>query len=439
MISPVQNTAVEADYPLEFRQKDATALGEHLRFRHSVELVGMKHVGIGNFLSFFLNHPDVVDKYINHGEKHLFISVDLNDLVEREIYPFWILMFKRLVDQVENSEIAHPDKKEVSALFLASIQSQDVFLTIENLRKALNIIVKNETLPTVFLLRLDRLKEVMSEDFFGNLEGLVDATGQKLAYVFTSYKSLGEIAPVLFEKKYLTLFSHKLYIKPANETDTKVIFETFQKKYNLDLDAKLTTQILLLSGGHVQYLQLTLIILTSKMKEGAVPVGNLLTLIVSDERINLLCEEIWESLTGVEQEVLKKIRGGKKVSEDDKKNAQYLWDTGIVAAKDSRAAIFNGLFESYLASSNSPKEVDSAVDFTKKENLLFKMLLDNRGEVCEREAIINTVWPEYEEVGVSDWTIDRLVARLRTKLKLQNSNYSIKTVRTRGYRLVEEG
>lgn len=70
--------------------------------------------------------------------------------------------------------------------------------------------------------------------------------------------------------------------------------------------------------------------------------------------------------------------------------------------------------------------------------MLFNLLAENRGEVCEREQIIKTVWPEYEEVGVSDWTIDRLVARLRTKLKSQKNNYAIKTVRTRGYRLIEE-
>jgi DNA-binding response OmpR family regulator len=47
------------------------------------------------------------------------------------------------------------------------------------------------------------------------------------------------------------------------------------------------------------------------------------------------------------------------------------------------------------------------------------------------------VWPEYEEFGVSDWTIDRLIARLRAKLKQQQSTYTIVTVKTRGYKLVE--
>lgn len=74
----------------------------------------------------------------------------------------------------------------------------------------------------------------------------------------------------------------------------------------------------------------------------------------------------------------------------------------------------------------------------KKENLLYKLLLSNIGDICERENIIETVWPEYLDMAVSDWTIDQLIARLRTKLKMQKSPYAVKTVRTRGYRLVEE-
>lgn len=429
---------VEATYPLEFRADDAKALGEHLKFRNSVEVLGMKHVGIGNFLSFFLNHKKIVDKYINHGEKHLFIPVDLNDLVEREIYPFWILTFKRVVDSVETSEIRPADKKEIADLFLDSIQSHDLFLTIENLRQAINLIVKNGVLPTIFLLRLDRLKEVFNEEFFGNLEGLVDATGQKLAYVFTSWRSLGEIASPLFEKKYLTLFSHKLYLKPAPEHDAKIILGTFLKKYGLQPDPKILRQILLLCMGHVQSLQLSLIILNSKMKEGKIKANNLLAVIAQDERVNLLSEEIWESLTPSEQEVLAKIRKGKRVTDAEKRSSQYLWDTACVKAKNGQNAIFNPLFEHYLAGTDAKHEVDETVDFTKKENLLFGLLFSNRGEICEREKIIKTVWPEYEEVGISDWAIDRLVWRLRAKLRRKESKFQIVTVKTRGYKLVEE-
>ena len=51
-------------------------------------------------------------KFLN-SEKHVFIPVDLNDLVEREIYPFWVLTFKRISDSVENSNLPEKIQKQV--------------------------------------------------------------------------------------------------------------------------------------------------------------------------------------------------------------------------------------------------------------------------------------------------------------------------------------
>ena len=54
-----------------------------------------------------------------------------------------------------------------------------------------------------------------------------------------------------------------------------------------------------------------------------------------------------------------------------------------------------------------------------------------------QEQIIEAVWPETVSLGVTDWAIDRLVARVRAKLKDHDKNYEIVTVKTRGYKLVD--
>ena len=429
---------IESLYPLTFRQKDAKILGEHLKLRHSVELVGMKHVGISNFLQFFLYHERIVKTYIDPAQKHIFIAVDLNDLVEKEIFAFWVLTFKRLVDKVEHfADFNADDKKIISSLFLNSIQSRNIFLTLENLRESIEIIVKNEILPTIFFIRFDRMKDAVSEEFLANLQGLRDATGQKLAFVFTSFRSLDELAPDVFSRKSLSVFSHLMYIKTAGIDDIKVIFEVFEKRYNISPTKEVLLKILELCGGHVQYLQISLIILNATFAKGkTVDAANLFTTLVRDERVGLISEEIWDSLTEGERSIVKKVI--EHVDFDgDSAALEYLEETGLVVRDDFGPKVFSTLFEffvkRFLKSGNG-----ETVDFTKKENLLFGLLLKNLGQICEREAIISTVWSEYEDMGVSDWTIDQLVARLRTKLQKQKSPYAVKTVRTRGYRLVEE-
>ena len=108
----------EASYPLTFRSKDSMTLGLHIKNRHSVVLVGMKRVGISNFLRFFLNKKGIKDEYISDNKNHLFIPVDLNDLVERELFPYWVLTLKRIEDSVVNSKATWQQKNILRLYFL---------------------------------------------------------------------------------------------------------------------------------------------------------------------------------------------------------------------------------------------------------------------------------------------------------------------------------
>lgn len=422
----------EASYPITFRKLDAKILGNHLKLRHSVELIGMKRVGISNFLRFFLNHKSIKSKYISKNEKHLFVTVDLNDLVEREQKPFWILTLKRLADAAEESNADPELKQKISSYFLQSIQLQDSFLTIENIKRSLILLMNENFIPTLFLLRFDRMKEAATPEFFTNLQGLIDATNQQLAYVFTSVRPLDQIRPDIFTREELSTFSHLMYLMPAEVKDTEIVYDTILSKYNIHHSKKIKDTLVKLSGGHMQYLYLGNIILYEKLngkKIKELSEDKIKELLLKDERVKFQSEEIFESLTKDEKNCLKKYVQDKIKSIPQE--AVYLNLTGIVG-KDR---IFSMLFESYLL--HTSKTGSESVDFSKKENQLYTLLLENINEICERDTIISAVWPEYEDLGVSDWTIDRLVARLRQKLNSQNSPYSIVTVKTRGYKLVQ--
>ena len=423
---------IEAKYPLTFREEDAKELGQHVMHRHSVNLLGMKRVGISNFLRFFMYHKDIVDTYIGKDEKFLYIPVDLNDLVEREIYPFWSLTLKRIVDVVNYSELPGVDKKKIESLFVSSIQTQDLFLLIDSVRQALFDISMSGVSPTIFLLRFDRMKDVVNQQFFDNLLGLREATHQKLSYVFTGYQTLDKIAPSVFTKASLSVFSHLMYLKPAEKKDGKVIYDTFKNWYKLDLKPEIEESVLDLTGGHVQYLQLALLILNEKRDKNITSKEDLLRLFLEDERIMLQSEELWESLTPAEkEEVSEVVRDG---SQKEREESDYLIKSGFILKREGKMTVFSPLFIDYVSQKKEESETHSQY-FSKKENMLYEMLKKNLDTICEREDIVEVVWPEYKEFGVSDWAIDRLVARVRQKLKKQNSNYKVVTIRTRGYSL----
>lgn len=426
----MENHIEEALYPLSFRKKDSEALGNHIKNRHSVVLIGMKRVGISNFLRFFLYKDGIKKRYINDEKKHLFISIDLNDLVERELYPFWVLTLKRIEDSVLNSNVSEKTKKNIETLFLDSIQSQDLFLTIDSIRKSLSTLVEEGIIPTIFFLRFDRMQNVVTPEFFANLQGLIDACHKNLSYVFTSVRSLEFLSPDVFTRASVSVFARTMYIGPSEEEDSKVIIDETCKKYSLNFSDAVKKQILTIVDGYTQYLQFALSYLNEK-KSSKVS-AKLVDELFSDERIALQSEELWESLTNEEKDVLFKYAVSKNITDEEKEKASYLWNTGIIRVN----GIFSELFLKYLNQKGEDVKDSVKQELSKKEHLLLKILEENQGALCEREVIIEYVWPEAESYGVSDWAVDRLVARLRNKLKSMNSEYEIVTVKTRGYKLV---
>lgn len=432
----MENAIIEALYPISFRKDDAATLGQHLKDRNSVILIGIKRVGISNFLRFFLNHKEIVKEYIADGNSHLFIPVDLNDLVEREVFPFWILTLKRILDSVEKSALKEQTKKYIERLFLDSMQSKDTFLTIENVKKGLAKITQENIFPAIFFIRFDRLKDIATSELFANLQGVRDAANRKVSFVFTSFRGLTDLAPDVFTKSSVILFARNMYVGPAEKKDTKIIFDTYKARYKLIFPSALESALFEVVDGYVQYLQLALISFHESGRE-AKNKQEIFDFLSEDERIMLQSEELWESLNSTEQNILLKIEKKQKTTQEERKSASYLWDSGFVVEDKEKAVVFSSLFSHYLKQRQIGKGAILNVDLSKKEHLLFTFLKSKIGDICEREEIIQAVWPEVEELGVSDWAIDRLAARLRVKLKSQKSKFEIQTVKTRGYRMIE--
>jgi hypothetical protein len=432
-IAPMKRV-VESGYPITFRQKEAQELGAHLRNHNSVVLVGMKRVGISNFLRFFLYHDKIDEVYIHNGLPQLFIHVDLNDLIERNLSAFWTLLLTRLVDGVQRSDLPEAQKRECRKLFVQSIQLKDHFFTVDSLRKVLEVLTTGGVYPTLFLLRFDRLSDVVTPEFFANILGLHEAVKHKVSMVFTSHRPLSDIAPDVFTKSSLSVFSKDMYLPTAPASDMGVILETLEGQYNASFEKNVRDALIEVSGGYVQYLQLAVIRLH---QEKSIPAtAQKLTEILSkDEQIALQSEELFESLTKKEKEILLSVSQGNSVSKEERQTGEYLWNTGIIVDDKETCRLFSPLFASYVE--NLSSDTQSGKELTKKEHILFTFLQSHEGELCERDAIIEAVWAENKDLGVSDWAIDRLIARLRSKLKAQGSPYQVVTVVTRGYKLTK--
>jgi DNA-binding response OmpR family regulator len=67
---------------------------------------------------------------------------------------------------------------------------------------------------------------------------------------------------------------------------------------------------------------------------------------------------------------------------------------------------------------------------------LLELLYDRAGRICGRDEIVEAVWPEAAEEGVSDQAIDALARRLRERIgEVDPDRQYIVTVRGHGFRL----
>jgi hypothetical protein len=408
----MSNRPIEAQYPLSFRKNDTKALAEALKRHQSIELIGMKRVGISNFLRFFLYSDQVNKKYFSSTKEsiYLFIPVDYNNLIERERYPFWLLTFKRILDAVEHSELPDNLKHHVEKIFDTSIQYKEAFFIVDGMRKALVELTKNNVVPVLFMIRFDRLLDSVTPEMFANLQGFYDACREKLVYVFTSYQQLHYLKPEIFDKHSMAVFSKPMYVQPAENADMDIIFTTFEDKYKLKIDSKVKRTLISMSGGHVNYLQLSLIILNERISAGE-KIEDILDLIEHDERIELQSEELFSYLDKDNQDLLLQIANQENIQKSDSDQSEYVWRTGMIVNGRQPARVFSPLFEKYLKGlfEDHPKNSEETY-LTSKEHKLFSLLKEHLDEICERELILETVWAEYEAIGVSDWAVDRLVA-----------------------------
>jgi len=71
---------------------------------------------------------------------------------------------------------------------------------------------------------------------------------------------------------------------------------------------------------------------------------------------------------------------------------------------------------------------------------LLELLYDREGQVCSRDEIVDAVWPEAAEDGVTEQAIDALVRRLRDRLaELDPHHQYVVTVRGHGFRFENRG
>lgn len=228
--------------------------------------------------------------------------------------------------------------------------------------------------------------------------------------IFSSNKTLFEIAKKAIDRGNINMYSQTYFLKPYSRKDLLRLLNLNNpglKASQSNLDRALS-----LSGGHYQLFQLLL-----KSRE-----ANLLF----DKSIAWQLKELYDYLTHNQKIQVRKIAFGKKITKPEK----FLSDVGVIIKNKEYYRFFTPLFSEFI-------RAISPLKLPLKEKRLFELLMGKVGQAVSKEEIFEVVWKE-KPCEASEWSLTSLIYRLKKHPWFIQKNYSIENRKKIGYTLIKE-
>lgn len=364
-----------------------------------------------------INNPTILKNVLGlYHRKYLFkyVPIDQKDLqkaikdvlievcVERKIAT------KGILSEMENDEIL----KEIAE------KGYDVGLFISHIKSHL---IKNDFQPLIDLELLIRTSKNLSVVVFSE----IDITHEK-------YNLLVDKCSFLYDH----IIKYPLY----GESDLKQFIAHYNHHWNFSLPYKAIKEIIDACGG---YLWLIHQAHRNLRDNSEMTIHQALT----DELLVKKLEIVWDKFTKEEQSIMRKIVQD-TFQEKDAMSHEFHYLKSIRAIIEDKGKVRLGIpllstlieqeskLNKFILRENNLfiGNVDITLKLTKKERIFVSLLLSTKKRVISRDTVAKAIWGKNWEEKFSDWAIDRLVHRVRKKLKsLGIDEKLLKTIKKKGF------
>ncbi len=365
------------DYPSDYRKDEIAFISQAICAGECAAVIGLSGSGKSNLLGFLAARlklpPNCPELYL----------VDCNRLPAVQPEAFYRLVAYEVpgVPAVTTAETAGSAFLDLEAALAGRLEGE---------KKA--------------CLLLDRFDILVEQDWFktvsNNLRALRDRLKYRLVYVVSLRKPLGR------ESEMAELFfGHTMWLGPLTHRDA--LWSARRDTIRLspgkgEISSSTIEQLVHISGGYPSILRAV-----CEAYAGGTPLEE--NALRSSPAVARRIAEFWQDDPGGEALQLSRL-------------SSHPW----LGAKPK---------ELRVATYDYHQNVDSGA-LTAKESLLLRYLVANPGRVCEKDELVQAVWPE-EAVfsrGVRDESLAQLVHRLRTKIEDEPENPKhILTAPGRGY------
>ncbi|MDH7486961.1 MAG: helix-turn-helix domain-containing protein [Anaerolineae bacterium] len=425
-------------------------------------IVGMSNVGKSDLLRL-LTHPNVQAAHLGaQAEKHAFVYVDFNHMLEMTEQGFYELVLRSILDSLQHIVGADTLLVGVHGAYANLTQPASGFQVPLSFAQAMAAL--NEGLQRHLVLLFDEFDEPLAAldgQVFLNLRALKDRYPRSMTYVTATNQRLSEIRRERSVGEFNELFAHRTwYLKPFDEAEARDFIAAFAAREGVTFSENDVAFILQWAGGHLSLLEGVCRVLgpmTGKPVRDAsqewIIHREVATQVQRDTNLRSECVKIWQDLTPNERDGLLALfaPGDGPVPE--------AWASlrckGLLVGPEEEPAFFCRLFAEFVQREHVARrggqqgvwvDVDAGDVYvngrptptlTDLEYRLLLLLYGRLNKICDKYQIVEAVWGEEYIDEVDDARVDKLMSRLRVKIEADPANPRyLLTVRGRGYKLV---
>lgn len=454
--------------PLAFRADDIQFIIRMVQVGKSCILIGVDGVGKTSLIRHLLS-PAVREYYLG-DDRHRFIFLPLN---ANELTRPSALAYYRRMALLLDPVLADYQLRSFLDESMLTITSEEV--AQKQLFDRVDAILSHcERCRLVFVL--DEFNVAFTETephFFRVLQALRSRAGGRICYVAVSRNVPALICDPVSRKvvreMFPELFNGNIYgVKPLNEHDANEMVEQAFMQYAGSISVSLSPLLLEATGAHPGLLNAAISVCKSEHTtlSSRDRLDQMVARLLQEMTIVSQCEQIWYSLSEVEQHCMMHVQHGLFLKNTDlppyssrqiQEAFQALTIKGILREEHRSRNLyqcFSPLFASYVTQQFSEALPGLQLDFlrqqvwidgslaashlTAKEFQLLRFLAEHAGKVCSREETTRAVYNEPYDPRQDAARLDALVERARKSIgDASHPPRFLETVRGVGHRLNE--
>lgn len=458
MTNALKTSGYWAEFPATYRAEQVAEMMRWVTAGESGVVIGGSGTGKSNLAGFLSSRPDAVAPHVTvEPEQYCFLHLDINGLPALTVPFFYRGLGQALQDAAES--LGPETQQAMQQLTERRVNWDDPFEVLIFLQKAHRLVIYQAGKKVVWLLdRFDEACRRLEAQPLNSLRSLRDQFKGQLCYVLFTRQPLARLRdPGEIDEFHEIVAANTCWVGPMNERDARWIARQMAERLNATFTEADVAQLIEATGGLPAFMKLGCLALAEGAldKDGSVQrwAGQLLTRLEFQRN----CEEIWNDLLPEEQNVLFALSAGANETQVDRQVLTYLQQTGLLTASTNGQAvtIFSPILALFIARQRGaaggklelhPKTravlrdgIPLDIELTAQEDRLLAFFIERPGEVCEKYALMQAVWPE-ERVyqGVFEQSLAQLIKRLRQKIEPDPGNPTyIQTARGRGYRFAQ--